>query len=64
MMSGDDHLDKETAVDLTPTGVTAKAKNRFVAASTGYAGMQSSWSILRWKDASVATAQRSREKKD
>ena len=34
MMSGDEHLDKETsvAVDLTPTGVTAKAKSRFVAA--------------------------------
>jgi hypothetical protein len=33
-MSGDDHLDKETsvAVDLTPTGLTAKAKSRFVAA--------------------------------
>jgi hypothetical protein len=33
-MSGDDHLDKETSVvvDLTPTGVTAKAKSRFVAA--------------------------------
>jgi hypothetical protein len=26
MMSGDDHLDKETAVDLTPTGETRRRK--------------------------------------